>query len=149
MHFRHRIHPSRPGSAHSSTLFAIAAGLVVALAACSSNSGASTAASQGAASQGAASQGATSSGGTVVKLSGFQFDPTTLTIPVGTKVTFQNMDGTEHTVTNGKDGTPEATPLFDHSLPAGATFEFTFTKAGTVNVTCKIHSSMNLTITVQ
>src|ERR1700693_2539819 len=118
MHFRHRIHPSRSGSTHPSTLFAIAAGLVVALAACSSNSGASTAVSQGAASQGAASQsaasqGATSSGGTVVKLSGFQFDPTTLTIPVGAKVTFQNMDGTEHTVTNGKDGTPEATALFD------------------------------------
>ena len=118
---------------------ALAAGLLIVLAACGNNTSSSSAA-------GASTGG---SGGTVVKLTGFKFEPTTLTISAGTKVTFQNMDSTEHTVTNGKDGKADANPLFDQSLPAGGSFDFTFTTAGTVNVTCKIHSSMNLTITVQ
>ena len=117
----------------------MAAALVLVLAACGNNTGASA----------AAGQSSGTSGGTVVKLSGFQFQPATLTITAGTKVTFQNMDGTEHTVTNGKDGTPDANPLFDMPVASGASVDFTFTTAGTFNVTCKIHHSMNLTITVQ
>ena len=117
----------------------IAAALVLVLAACANNTNASAAAGQ---SSGTAS-------GTVVKLSGFQFQPTTLTISAGTKVTFQNMDSTDHTVTNGKDGTPDANPLFDMAVSSGASVDFTFTTAGTFNVTCKIHHSMNMTITVQ
>lgn len=117
----------------------LAAALVLVLAACANNTSASA----------AAGQSSGTSGGTVVKLSGFQFQPTTLTISAGTKVTFQNMDSTDHTVTNGKDGTPEANPLFDMPVASGASVDFTFTTAGTFNVTCKIHHSMNLTITVQ
>jgi plastocyanin len=122
--------------------------LAFVLAACSANSG--TSATQTATSSAsAASQSAAATGGQVVKLSGLKFDPSTLTIPVGTKVTFQNMDSLDHTVTNGKDGTPEANPLFDQSVPLGASFEFTFDKAGTFNVTCKIHKFMKMTVTVQ
>jgi plastocyanin len=129
-------------------VFCVLASLVFLMAACSSSGGAS--ATQGATSTSSAASGsASASGGQVVKLSGFAFDPTTLTISVGTKVTFQNVDSADHTVTNGKDGTPEANPLFDQSVPQGASFEFTFTKAGTFNVTCKIHHQMNMTITVQ
>jgi plastocyanin len=126
--------------------------LVLVLAACSSNS--TTSATQGATSSsstagGSASESASASGGQVVKLSGLKFDPATLTISVGTKVTFQNLDNVDHTVTNGKDGAPETNSLFDQSVPQGASFEFTFTKAGSVNVTCKVHKFMNMTITVQ
>lgn len=119
------------------TLLALAASLMVVLGACSSNTGT--------ASQSAAA----GSGGNVVKLSGFQFNPTALTVPVGTKVTFENMDSTDHTVTNGKDGTPDANALFNQTVHPGSTFDFTFTKAGTYNVTCMIHHSMNMTIMVQ
>ena len=138
-----RMHRTR--SPRPSLLLAAAAALALVLAACTSNSGASSAAST-AASAGASSGGG---GGTVVKLSGFKFDPASLTISVGTKVTFENDDGTEHTVTNGKDGTPESSPAFDMPVGSGASVDFTFTKAGTYNVTCKIHHSMNMTITVQ
>ena len=116
----------------------LAAALVLVLAACGNNTSASAAAGQ-----------SSGSGGTVVKLSGFQFQPSTLTIKTGTKVTFQNADGTDHTVTNGKDGSPDANPLFDMPVSSGASVDFTFTTAGTFNVTCKIHHSMNMTITVQ
>jgi plastocyanin len=136
---------SRPSPA---LVVTVLASLVFLLAACSSNGG--TAATQGATSSSSAASGsAQASGGQVVKLSGFKFDPATLTVAVGTKVTFQNTDTADHTVTNGKDGTPEANPLFDQSVPQGAAFEFTFTTAGTFNVTCKIHRQMNMTITVQ
>lgn len=139
MQFAHRNRVSRRSSLLVAT---VTLGLL--LAACSASSASSTAATQST----AASQSATSVG-TVVKLSGFKFDPATLTIKVGTKVTFQNMDGVDHTVTNGKDGTPDANPLFDMSAPTGTSVDFTFTTAGTFNVTCKIHHAINMTITVQ
>ncbi len=94
-------------------------------------------------------QSSTGSGGNTVTLSGLAFSPTSLTVTVGTKVTFQNKDTVDHTVTNGKDGKPDANAAFDKSLPAGQSVDITFDKAGTFKVTCKIHSSMNMTVTVQ
>jgi len=140
----HRIHPPSPSLQTPSrairrvrwTALLLAASLVVALAACSNNAG-------------TASQSAAAASGTVVKLSGFAFVPTSLTVSVGTKVTFENMDSTDHTVTNGKDGTPDANALFNQTVHSGSSFDFTFTKAGTYNVTCMIHHSMNMTVTVQ
>lgn len=134
------MHRDRPSPSRRSILFAALPTLALLVAACSS---------PGSSAGSAAGSSSPVSGSTVVKLSGFKFDPASLTITVGTKVTFQNMDGATHTVTNGKDGSPESNPLFDQSVPAGASFDFTFTTAGTFNVTCKIHHSMNMTITVQ
>ena len=94
-------------------------------------------------------QSSSASGGTTVTLSGLAFSPTSLTVKVGTKVTFQNKDTVDHTVTNGKDGKPDANAAFDKSLPSGQSVDITFDKAGTFNVTCKIHSTMNMTVTVQ
>jgi plastocyanin len=94
-------------------------------------------------------QSSSASGGTTITLSGLAFSPTSLTVKVGTKVTFQNKDTVDHTVTNGKDGKPDANAAFDKSLPSGQSVDITFDKAGTFNVTCKIHSTMNMTVTVQ
>ena len=94
-------------------------------------------------------QSSSASGGTTVTLSGLAFSPTSLTVKVGTKVTFQNKDTVDHTLTNGKDGKPDANAAFDKSLPSGQSVDITFDKAGTFNVTCKIHSTMNMTVTVQ
>jgi manganese oxidase len=94
-------------------------------------------------------QSGSGSGGSTVTLSGLAFSPTSLTVTAGTTVTFKNNDTVDHTVTNGKDGKPDANAAFDKSLPAGQSVDITFDKAGTFNVTCKIHSSMNMTVTVQ
>jgi plastocyanin len=94
-------------------------------------------------------QSSTGSGGNTVTLSGLAFSPTSLTVKAGTTVTFRNNDSVDHTVTNGKDGKPDANAAFDKSLPTGQSVDITFATAGTFNVTCKIHSSMNMTVTVQ
>jgi manganese oxidase len=94
-------------------------------------------------------QSSTGSGGNTVTLSGLAFSPTSLIVKAGTTVTFKNNDSVDHTVTNGKDGKPDANAAFDKSLPQGQSVDITFGTAGTFNVTCKIHSSMNMTVTVQ
>ena len=90
--------------------------------------------------------GASSSPGSVqnvVTISNFAFSPATITVPVGTKVTWTNQDSTDHTVT-ADNGT-----TFDsgHIAP-GATFSFTFTTAGTFPYHCNIHTSMTAKVIV-
>ncbi|HWC36486.1 MAG TPA: cupredoxin domain-containing protein [Mycobacteriales bacterium] len=83
---------------------------------------------------------AVSSGDRVI-ISGFAFHPSTLTVPVGTTVTFVNQDSTVHTATDAGD--------FDSGdLSRGQQYTHTFTKAGTYNYICSIHQYMHATITV-
>jgi len=77
------------------------------------------------------------------------YDPTELTIPAGTEVTFLNADGFTHTVTEGTDGQPVDDPIVDEDIDQNGSVSVTFDEPGTYNITCKIHSSMNLTITVE
>lgn len=151
---------SIPGSPHlpGATWVAIA---VLALAACSPSASASSPAVNAAASaaepageSAAASAAASPSeagsvgGDTTVTISGSSFGGD-FTISAGSTVTFVNNDGFGHTVTNGENGTAAADALFDEALADGGTFEFTFDTPGAYQVTCRIHSTMNLTITVQ
>jgi plastocyanin len=150
---------SIPGSRHlpGATWVAIA---VLALAACSPSASASSPAESAAASAGeppvesaAASTAAGPSeaavgGDTTVTISGSSFGGD-FTISAGSTVTFVNNDSVGHTVTNGENGTAAADALFDEALADGGTFEFTFDTPGVYLVTCRIHSTMNLTITVQ
>jgi plastocyanin len=132
------------------TVTTLAVALV--LAACSAGASTTPSATAATATQStAASAGGSGSGGgdTNVMLMNFAFDPTTLTVPVGTTVTFVNMDPTEHTVTNGKDGKAADNAAFDEKVDAGQSVTVTFDKAGTFDVTCTIHPSMNMTVTVQ
>jgi plastocyanin len=145
----------------TSLLPAIAAGLVLVLAACTgggtttttSSPSASASASESAAESAAESteeSGAPAGEGESVMLQDFAFSPSELTIPVGTTVTFMNMDSAPHTATNGSDGEAASDAAFDLQLaPSGGTGEFTFDEAGTYQVTCKIHPAMNMTITVE
>ena len=71
------------------------------------------------------------------------------TIATGTTVTFTNKDPIKHTATNGTDGKPATGSLFDLQLDAGASGSYTFAKPGTYRVTCTIHPTINLAITVQ
>ena len=59
------------------------------------------------------------------------------------------LDSTKHTATQGKDGQKADDAQFDLQLDPGASDSFTFDTAGTYDVTCTIHSQMNMTITVQ
>ncbi len=74
------------------------------------------------------------------------FNPSTLTVNVGDTVHWSNDDSTTHTVTSGTSPTPDG--MFNSTLAPGATFDFTFTTAGTFNYFCMIHPFMMGTITV-
>ncbi|MGO9206964.1 MAG: plastocyanin/azurin family copper-binding protein [Candidatus Limnocylindrales bacterium] len=66
----------------------------------------------------------------------FGFTPASLTVTVGTTVTWTNTGTVSHTVT-ADDGS------FDSgTLASGATYKHTFSKAGTYAYHCSIHPSM-------
>lgn len=77
----------------------------------------------------------------------FAFSPATLTVKVGTKVTWTNMTQTGHTVTSD-DGKSFDSGISNPIAASGGTYSFTFTKAGTFPYHCQIHPFMKATITV-
>ena len=128
----------------TATLAALLVALMLMLAACGGGAASSAAADDGGAA-GSAPADDGGGGGETVSLSGGHFSPATLTVPVGTTVTFT--DTTGHTVTEGSDGQAVDDPIVDES--GGADVVVTLDEAGTFNFTCKIHPSMNMTITVE
>lgn len=86
---------------------------------------------------------APSGSATKINISGFKFDPATVTVKVGATVTWTNQDAADHTIT-GDDGS-----WTSENLANGATFSFTFDKAGTYAYHCAIHSSMKGTVVVE
>ena len=98
--------------------------------------------------------GSSSSGGTpaagpnTVTIKGFAFNPSTLTVPVGTKVTFVMEDsGVQHNVTSTGSG---ATSFANSpNLSKGQSYSVTYTKAGTYTYKCSIHPSMLGKVIVQ
>jgi plastocyanin len=86
---------------------------------------------------------APTSTGNSVSIANFAFSPVSLTVKVGTKITWTNNDTVSHTVTADK-GAFNSGPL-----APGSTFSFTFTTAGTYSYHCNIHPSMMATIVVQ
>jgi plastocyanin len=126
------------------------AGVAILLAACSNSGTASTATARASASASAAAteSQAASGGAASVNMVGFKFDPTELTVKVGAKVTFKNSDGAIHNVAEGQDGKKVDGAHFDEKVQPGASATITFDQAGTVHVTCLIHPTMNMTVTV-
>ncbi|WP_082956100.1 cupredoxin family copper-binding protein [Mycobacterium sp. E3339] len=80
--------------------------------------------------------------GNQVNIDGFAFAPTTLTVPVGTTVTWTNRDEEPHTVA-ASDGS-----FHSPGMGTGATFTHTFTDAGTFDYVCSIHPMMRGTVVV-
>jgi plastocyanin len=78
-----------------------------------------------------------------VKIDNFVFGPQTLTIPVGTMVTWTNSDDIPHTSVS-TDGVFKS-----KLLDTNDKFSYTFTKAGTYPYYCTIHPKMTGTIVVQ
>jgi plastocyanin len=81
-------------------------------------------------------------GGSAVSIANFAFALASMTVAVGTTVTWTNNDSAGHTVT-ADDGSFKS-----DALATGATFSQTFATAGTFAYHCAIHSSMKGTITV-
>jgi predicted lipoprotein with Yx(FWY)xxD motif len=81
--------------------------------------------------------------GTTASIVDFAFQPATLTVPVGTTITWTNTGATAHTVT-ADDGSFDSA-----SVAPGQTFSHAFTTAGTFTYHCAIHPSMTATVTVQ
>jgi plastocyanin len=90
----------------------------------------------------AASSGATTSGDAVT-VKNFSFAPMSLTVPVGSTVTWTFDDSAKHTVT-AKDKS-----FSSPDLSSGQTYKHIFTTAGTYQYICSIHQYMTGTIVVK
>lgn len=77
-----------------------------------------------------------------VKIVDFGFQPSAITVPVGTKVTWNEVGPTEHN-TVSKTGLWES-PI----MSPGQKFSYTFTRAGTYEYWCTLHPDMEATVTV-
>lgn len=78
-----------------------------------------------------------------VKIDNFSFGPTTITVPVGTTVTWTNRDDIPHTVVS------DDKVFKSKVLDTDEKFSFTFTKAGTYPYFCSIHPKMTGKVVVQ
>ena len=87
-------------------------------------------------------QGAAATDGQQIMIMNREFMGGTLTVAVGTKVTWVNMDSETHTVTSD-------TGLFNGMLNLNDSFSFTFTEAGTYKYHCENRPEMTGTITVK
>ena len=78
-----------------------------------------------------------------VKVDNFSFGPATLTVAVGTTVTWTNRDDIPHTIVSNDK-------VFKSKvLDTDEKFSFTFTKAGTYPYFCSIHPKMTGSVVVQ
>jgi plastocyanin len=80
--------------------------------------------------------------GDQVTIDNFAFAPATLTVKVGSTVTWTNRDEEPHTVA-ASDGS-----FHSPGMGTGATFSQTFSTAGKFDYVCSIHPSMHGTVVV-
>lgn len=78
----------------------------------------------------------------------YAFSPATITIKVGTTVTWTNMTSAPHTVTSD-DGKSFDSGISNPITASGGTFSHTFMTAGTFAYHCQFHPFMKATIIVQ
>lgn len=78
-----------------------------------------------------------------VMIQNFAFNPNSITVKVGTNVTWVNQDSASHTIV-GDNGTFQS-----NNLANGANYTYNFTKAGEYSYHCSIHPSMVGKIIVQ
>jgi plastocyanin len=77
------------------------------------------------------------------------FGPATLAISAGTEVVFENQASFDHTVTEGTGGQAVDDPIVDAQVAASSEVRVTFDEPGTYDITCEIHPTMQMTITVE
>ncbi len=91
----------------------------------------------------AAMPAAPTAAGVEVKIDNFAFTPATLTVSVGTQVTWTNRDDIPHTIVSDDKS------VKSKALDTDEKFSFTFTKPGTYSYFCSIHPKMKGTIVAQ
>jgi plastocyanin len=132
---------------HHARFTALTVAVMLAIAACGGGSTPATSApasvAPSAAASAAPSAAVSAATGSAVSIANFSFQPATITVAVGTTVTWTNNDSTGHTVT-ADDGSFKS-----GTLAPGATFSQTFAAAGTFAYHCSIHSSMKAAVIVQ
>jgi plastocyanin len=80
-----------------------------------------------------------------VNLNSMSFSPNNITILVNDTVHWVHVAGITHTVTSGTGPLdPFVGDLFDQSMPAGSTFDYTFTAMGDYPFFCRPHFSMGM-----
>jgi plastocyanin len=85
----------------------------------------------------------TSGATAAVKIDNFVFGPQTLTVPVGTTVTWTNSDDIPHTTVSTDE-------VFKSKvMDTDEKFSFKFTKAGTYSYYCSVHPKMTGKVVVQ
>ena len=89
-----------------------------------------------------ATRPAAPAGGPVVSIDNFAFVPATLTVPVGSSVTWTNHDEEPHTVA-ASDGS-----FHSSGMGAQGTYSHSFATAGTFDYVCSIHPFMHGTVVV-
>jgi plastocyanin len=82
-------------------------------------------------------------GAAEVKIDNFSFGPQTITVPVGTTVTWRNADDIPHTSVS-TDGVFKS-----KVMDTDEKFSYTFTKAGTYAYYCSIHPKMTGQVVVK
>jgi plastocyanin len=84
-----------------------------------------------------------SAGATEVKIDNFVFGPQTVTVPVGSTVTWTNKDDIPHTTVSTEG-------VFKSKvMDTDEKFSYTFTKAGTYSYFCSVHPKMTGKVVVQ
>ena len=76
-------------------------------------------------------------------LSGLLFTPDSMTVPLGSTVSWLNIESVTHTVTSDSAG------FGSGNLSGNSTFNHTFTAKGTYKYHCSIHTMMSGKIIVQ
>ncbi|HXV66844.1 MAG TPA: plastocyanin/azurin family copper-binding protein [Nitrosopumilaceae archaeon] len=77
------------------------------------------------------------------------YSPNIIKVSAGQSITFDNVDGNQHTVTSVKAGTTDHDGKFDSNLlQPGEKFELTLKEKGTYNYYCSLHTNMRGTVIV-
>ena len=84
-----------------------------------------------------------SSSAYTVNIKSQSFQPSTLSVPAGTTVTWHNQDNMQHTVTSDAQG-----PLDSGAIATGKKFTYTFQVPGSYSYHCSIHPGVKGTIVV-
>jgi plastocyanin len=140
---------------HRFSALSVAALLALAMTACANTASETADAgepSQAAESEAPASEAPASEAAgeeTRVTIDGSAFDPAELTVAAGTEVNWENADSFAHTVTEGTDGQAVGDPIVDEEIAQDGTVSVTFDEPGTYEITCEIHPSMHMTVTVE
>jgi len=117
--------------------------ITLGVAACGSSPSTSPSAGLTTMSAASPSGGGSANQSAIASIKGFAFSPDPIAVAVGGTVTWTNNDSTAHTVTFD-----DASVVSSSNLDPGATFSATFPKAGSYTYHCKIHPSMQGTVTV-